>query len=241
MPKQLVLDLPFRAAMGQSDFFVSATNATAVSGIEAWARWPLAKMLLIGPAGSGKTHLAHVFAAQSGATLIAAADLAGADPADLALADALVVEDADRIAGQSEAEEALFHLHNAAAARGVGLLVTARQVPNRWGLCLPDLRSRMEQAGQLHLDPPDDRLMSAVLVKLAADRQMALTPALVAYILPRIERSLAAARDMILALDAEALATKTRPALAHIKAILARGTETDAETGPEIGPENLTE
>jgi len=229
MPKQLVLDLPFRAAMGQSDFFVSSTNSAAVAGIEAWDRWPLSKMLLIGPAGSGKTHLAHVFAAQSGAVLIGSADLVGADPADLALANAVVIEDADRVAGHADAEEAVFHLHNAAASRGVALLLTARLPPVRWGLRLPDLQSRMEQAGQLHLDPPDDRLMSAVLVKLAADRQMALTPALVAYILPRIERSLAAARDTILALDAEALATKTRPGLAHVKAILANRTENNTE------------
>jgi chromosomal replication initiation ATPase DnaA len=78
----------------------------------------------------------------------------------------------------------------------------------------------MQQAGQLSLAPPDDRLMSAVLVKLAADRQMALTPALIAYILPRIERSLAAARDMVLALDAEALAAKARPGIRHAKTVL---------------------
>lgn len=223
MPKQLVLDLPFRAAMGQDDFFVSTTNAAALAGIEDWRSWPLSKMLLIGPAGSGKTHLAHVFAAQTGARLIGAGDLASMDPAGLVEAGALVIEDADRIGGQPEAEESLFHLHNAAAGGGVALLVTARTPPTRWGIDLPDLQSRMEQAGQLHLEPPDDRLMSAVLVKLAADRQMVLTPALVAYILARIDRSLAAARAMILALDAEALATKSRPGRAHVKAILDRG------------------
>jgi chromosomal replication initiation ATPase DnaA len=220
MGRQLVLDLPFRAAMGRSDFFVSDANAAAVAGIENWRGWPLAKMVLIGPAGSGKTHLAHVFAAQSGAHLLAAHDLPGANPALLAEAPALAIEDACRIAGNTAAEEALFHLHNAAAERGAALLVTARTPPARWGLTLPDLDSRMQQSGQLTLAPPDDRLMSAVLVKLAADRQMALTPALVAYILPRIERSLAVARDVVLALDAESLAAKTRPGIRHVKAIL---------------------
>lgn len=220
MARQLVLDLPFRAAMGRSDFFVSDANAVAVAGIEGWRSWPFAKMVLIGPAGSGKTHLAHVFAAQTGAQLLAASDLPGADPARLAEAPALAVEDACRIAGNTAAEEALFHLHNAAADRGVPLLLSARTPPARWGLTLPDLDSRMQQAGQLTLAPPDDRLMSAVLVKLAADRQMALTPALVSYILPRIERSLAVARDVVLALDAEALAAKTRPGIRHVKAIL---------------------
>lgn len=224
MARQLVLDLPFRAAMGRADFFISQANATAVAGIDDWRSWQRGKMVLIGPAGSGKTHLAQVFADQSGAVLLGAGDLAGRDPAHLAEAEALVIEDAHRIAGDISAEEALFHLHNAAAARGTALLLTARMPPARWGLRLPDLDSRMQQAGQLSLACPDDRLMAAVLVKLAADRQMALTPALVAYILPRIERSLAAARDMVLALDAEALAAKTRPAIAHVKAILARST-----------------
>ncbi len=220
MPRQMVLDLPFRAAMGRADFFVSDANAAAVAGIEGWRGWPMGKMLLIGPAGAGKTHLAHVFAAQTGGRVLATADLVGTDPARLVTAPALAIEDADRIAGDRAAEEALFHLHNAAADRGVALMVSARTPPARWGLTLPDLDSRMQQAGQLSLAPPDDRLMSAVLVKLAADRQMALTPALIAYILPRIERSLAAARDMVLALDAEALAAKARPGIRHAKTVL---------------------
>jgi chromosomal replication initiation ATPase DnaA len=223
MARQLVLDLPFRAAMGRHDFFVSDTNAAAVAGIDGWPDWPLGKILLIGPAGSGKTHLAHVFAAQSGASRQRAADLASIDPAGLAgLADtrALIVEDVDQIAGDRAAEEALFHLHNAAADHGARLLLTARRLPARWGLRLPDLDSRMQQTAQLHLAAPDDRLMAAVLVKLAADRQMTLTPALLSYILPRIERSLAAAHQIIVALDAEALAAKTRPGIRHAKAAL---------------------
>lgn len=222
MARQLVLDLPFRAAMGRSDFYVSDANAAAVAGIEAWRDWPMSKMVLVGPAGSGKTHLAQVFCAQSGARLIAARDVGGSDPAALAEAQAIAIEDADQIAGDRAAEEALFHLHNAAADRGAAVLVTARTPPARWGLCLPDLDSRMQQAGQLSLAPPDDRLLQAVLVKLAADRQMALTPALLRYILPRIDRSLAHVRDLITRLDAEALAAKQKPGLKHVRAILDR-------------------
>jgi chromosomal replication initiation ATPase DnaA len=224
MAEQLVLDLPFRAAMGREDFFVSNANAAAVAGIDTWRDWPGGKMLLIGPAGAGKTHLAHVFAAQTGAQICDAATLAAADPAALAEAPALVVEDAAHVAGDATAEEALFHLHNAAQSRGTALLLTADAAPSRWGLTLPDLNSRMQQAGQLTLAAPDDALMAAVLVKLAADRQMVLTPALVAYILPRIDRSLAFLQRFVLALDAEALASKQKPGLKHIKAVLARST-----------------
>jgi chromosomal replication initiation ATPase DnaA len=220
MAEQLVLDLPFRAAMGRADFFVSAANAAAVAGIDTWRDWPGAKMLLIGPAGAGKTHLAHVFTAQSDARIVDAAGLPDHDPATLAAAPALVVEDADRIAGDASAEEALFHLHNAAAGRGTALLITAASPPQHWGLCLPDLQSRMQQAGQLALTAPDDALIAAVLVKLAADRQMALTPALLAYILPRIDRSLGFVQGFVTALDAEALAAHQKPGLRHVKAVL---------------------
>jgi chromosomal replication initiation ATPase DnaA len=222
MARQLVLDLPFRAAMGRADFFVSAANAAAVAGLDGWRGWPGGKVLLTGPAGSGKTHLAHVFAAQAGARILAAADLPGHDPATLAEAPALAIEDAERIAGDPAAEEALFHLHNAAAGRGTPLLLTARTPPARWGLGLPDLASRMQQAGLLALSPPDDALMGAVLVKLAADRQLALSPALVAYVLPRIDRSLAVVQAVVAALDAEALAHQQKPGLRHVKAVLAR-------------------
>jgi chromosomal replication initiation ATPase DnaA len=222
MAEQLVLDLPFRAAMGRDDFFVTPANAAAVSGIDGWRAWPGGKMLLIGPAGAGKTHLAHVFAAQTGARILSAADLPRADPAELADAAALVIEDADRIARDARAEEALFHLHNAAADRGTPLLITASTPPQRWGLALPDLQSRMQQAGQLTLAAPDDALIAAVLVKLAADRQMALTPALVAYILPRIDRSLGFVQRFVPALDAEALAARQKPGTRHVKAVLER-------------------
>ena len=222
MPRQLVLDLPFRAAMGRDDFFVSGANAAAVAGLDGWRDWPGAKMLLIGPAGSGKTHLAHVFAAQSGAHILAASDLAGTDPAALAEAPAIVVEDAHRIGADAAAEEALFHLHNACAGRATPLLVTASRPPQHWGLRLPDLQSRMQQAGQLTLAPPDDALLTAVLVKLAADRQMPLTPALVAHILARIDRSLGYVQRFVPALDAEALAAKQKPGTRHVRAVLER-------------------
>lgn len=221
MPRQLVLDLPFRAAMGRDDFFVTAANAAAVAGLDGWRGWPGAKMLLVGPPGSGKTHLAHVFAEQSGARILSAGDLAGADPAALAETPALVVEDADRI-GTDAAEEALFHLHNACAGRATPLLVTASGPPQNWGLALPDLQSRMQQAGQLTLAPPDDALLGAVLVKLAADRQMPLSPALVAHILARIDRSLGYVQRFVAALDAEALAAKQKPGPRHVKAVIDR-------------------
>ncbi|MBF9034718.1 chromosomal replication initiator DnaA [Rhodobacterales bacterium HKCCE2091] len=210
MSRQLAFDLPHRAAMGREDFFVSPANAAAVAGIEAWRDWPLPKMVLAGPPGAGKTHLAHVWAGLTDATVIAAADLPGRTEALLSV-PALAVENAERIAGDAAAEEALFHLHNALEQRGAPLLLTAWDAPERWHLGLPDLASRMAQAGLLRMSPPDEPLLSAVMLKLAHDRGLAVTPATVTYALGRIDRSFAAAGAFIAALDARALELGRKP------------------------------
>ena len=205
MSRQLAFDLPARDEMTRAAFFVSPVNALALAAVDGWRDWPGGKMLLVGPAGSGKTHLAHLWAAETGASLIAAADLAGADLPALAAADRVAVEDADALAGDRAAETALFHLHNLVLPAG-RLLMTATRPPRDWGLVLPDLMSRMQAAPVTRLEPPDDALLSAVLVKLFADRQIAVAPNLIPYLVARMPRSIGAARGLVAALDARALA-----------------------------------
>ena len=204
-PRQMAFDLPARETFRREDFFASPANAAAVAALAGWRDWPGGKVVLVGPSGSGKTHLAHLWAAETGAGICAAAGLAGADLPALAETRAMVVEDAEAIAGQPEAETALFHLHNLLAAEG-RLLVTADAPPRDWGLRLPDLLSRMQAAPLTRLDPPDDALLAAVLVKLFADRQIAVPPNLIPFLLGRMERSIAAARALVALLDARALA-----------------------------------
>jgi chromosomal replication initiation ATPase DnaA len=222
MAEQLTFDLPMRTALGRDDYFVSPANGVAVAGIDGWRDWPRRKMVLIGPEGAGKTHLAHVWAEAAGARVLCAADLAALDLDDIG--PGLVVEDTDR--GLSDAQEtALFHLHNALDAKGGALLLTARLDPARWPLRLPDLKSRVQQAGVLKLRPPDDALLAALMVKLAADRQMRLDPGVITYALLRMERSFAAAQALIAEIDARSLRDKTRPGKAMARAILAQGDE----------------
>lgn len=205
MSRQLAFDLPARDEMTRAAFFVSPVNALALAAVDGWRDWPGGKMLLVGPSGSGKTHLAHLWAAETGAALIAAADLAGADLPALAAAGRVAVEDADALAGDRAAETALFHLHNLVLPAG-RLLMTATRPPRDWGLVLPDLMSRMQAAPVTRLEPPDDALLSAVLVKLFADRQIAVAPNLIPYLVARMPRSIGAARGLVAALDARALA-----------------------------------
>ncbi len=205
MTRQLAFDLPVTETFRREDFFVSPTNATALAALDAWQGWPGGKMLLVGPKGSGKTHLAHLWLQSTGAALVKGSALATADIPALTEQGAVCIEDAEAVAGDSDAEAAFFHLHNI-VTQGAALLVTATTPPRDWGLRLPDLASRLQAASLTRLDAPDDALLSAVLVKLFADRQITVPPNLIPYLVLRMERSLATARLLVATLDAVSLA-----------------------------------
>lgn len=226
--EQLPLPLQSRAALGVEDFFVSPANALAVAQIDAWRDWPARKLILAGPAGAGKTHLAHVWAHQSGAAIVKATALDQADIPALA-AGPVCVEDVEEIAGNRAAEEKLFHLHNLALANGSVLLLTALREPVHWDLALPDLTSRMQATPVARISEPDDPMLAALLAKLFGDRQIVPAPEVIAYLVRHMPRSYAAAAQIVAALDAEALAHQrgvTRPMAARVLAqIVPPGTE----------------
>lgn len=220
MARQLTFDLPVRAALGRADFFVSPSNALALAALDAPGGWPAGKLMLIGPAGAGKSHLAQVWATTEAAEVIAATDLAArASPPQTR---AVVVEDADRIAGIAAAETALFHLHNLVLAEGGRLVITARTAPGRWPMVLPDLASRLQATATARLGPPDDALLAAVLAKLFADRQIRVPPSLIRWLVARMDRSFAAADALVASLDAAALAAGRPISLALARSVLDR-------------------
>jgi chromosomal replication initiation ATPase DnaA len=203
--RQLAFDLRNAEAMTRDDFFVAPSNALALQTVEDWQNWPGRKLLLLGPDGAGKTHLAQIWAALADAVLVPVKALADADIGSLS-GRCVVVEDADRIGtAASPAEAQLFHLHNLATSTAA-LMLTACTPPRDWGLSLPDLISRLQATPIARLDPPDDALLSAVLVKLFADRQVAIPANLIPYLVSRMPRSIGAARALVAALDARALA-----------------------------------
>jgi chromosomal replication initiation ATPase DnaA len=203
--RQLAFDLPGPEKLGREDFFVSPANAQGIAMIDLWRLWPRGMLLLVGPEGAGKTHLAQIWATEAGARVLTAEGLASAD-LNLLASCAMAVEDADRIAGKPAEETAMFHLHNLMRERKLPLLLTARQPPRDWGIALPDLDSRMKAMALVRIDPPDDALLSAVLAKLFADRQVTAPPALIPYLTSRMERSIDAARQLVAELDRRALA-----------------------------------
>ncbi len=199
-PRQLVLPLPRRELLGREDFYVADSNRAALEAIESWPGWTGGMLALIGPEGAGKTHLAGLHAARSGAALWPAA------------AGHLIVEDADRVVGDRAREEALFHAFNRAVGQGGSILFTARRPLAGWPVGLPDLRTRLNTVVAVDLTAPDDALLTAVLLKQFADRQIDPVRAaeVAAWLVPRMDRSLAAARRVVEALDARSLAEKRR-------------------------------
>lgn len=209
MSRQLTLDLGHKPALGRADFLVTPANALAMAALDAPETWPQGRMLLLGPEGSGKTHLAAIWAAETGALRHQASALRP-DMADLLAVEdgAVVIEDAHRAASAAGAEQALFHLWNLCVARGCWLLLTARVPPRDWGLSLPDLQSRMSAMPLTRIEAPDEALLAAVLVKLLADRQLVAPPGLIDWLVPRMDRDLGLARRLVAALDAETMAAR---------------------------------
>ncbi len=216
-PRQLALALDHPENYGREDFLPGPCNQDALRLLDTWPDWPANAIALIGPEGSGKTHLARIWAATGGARVVAARALGEAAlPAALATG-ALVVEDAPAV----REERVLFHLINLAREEEAFLLFTARMPPARWPVVIPDLISRLRALPVVELQSPDDDMLRAVMVKLAADRQLLLDDAVVRYVAARIERSFAAARAAVIALDNEAL-RQNRPATRALAAELFR-------------------
>jgi chromosomal replication initiation ATPase DnaA len=206
--RQLPLDLPHVVSFHREDFLESKSNAAALAMVERWPDWPAYAAAIVGPHGSGKSHLASIWAERSGARVIPAHMLAREDVPRALTTGALVVE--NLVPGDFD-EHALFHLFNMAKEDGAALLFTSGKPLESGMAVLPDLASRLRTVPSAKLDAPDDALIAAVLVKLFADRQVAVDQDLIAYLLPRMERSLGHARELVAKIDAAALAAG-RPA-----------------------------
>ena len=204
-PRQLALSLEHVESFAREDFLSGPSNAAALALVETWPDWPARAVVLVGPAGSGKSHLVSIWAARANARFLLAPSLRQAKlPAALATG-ALVVED---LAPGGFDERTLFHLINLVREEGAYLLLTAASPPAGWPVEIPDLASRLKALPVVMLAAPDDALLRAVLVKLFADRQLAVDEALVSFLATRIERTFQAAREVVAKLDQEAMQRK---------------------------------
>lgn len=205
--RQLALDLPHAESFRRDDFLASSANAAALALVESWPAWPDRFAAIVGPPGSGKSHLAAIWAARSGARIVDAASLTRTEVPRALVTGALVLED---LAPQRIDEAALFHLLNLAREEPAFILMTAGKRLDLAGFTLPDLASRLRAVPAVTLAPPDDALIAAVLVKLFADRQILIDEDTVSYLLARMERTLAAARALAARLDRVSLSQGRR-------------------------------
>lgn len=217
-PSQLAFDLELPPHFGRDDFLAAPPNQNALALIETWPRWPDELLFLLGPAGSGKSHLAAIWAAKADAEIVAAKDIASTDLRGLLARPGLVIEDADKLVSEAP----LFHLINLAREGGISILLTARQRPELWGLATADLLSRLRLAPVAELGAPNEALLEAVLVKLFCDRQLVVDANVIEYIARHIDRSLDLARGIVAQLDREGLAQGRKVTRAMARDLLQR-------------------
>ena len=218
-PRQLAFALPHAESLTRDNFLEGPANAAGLTLIDSWPDWPNRVMLLLGPEASGKSHLASIWAEQSGARSTSAHALTAAEVPGTLATGALVIED---LKPANVDERALFHLLNLAREDGAFVLMTARAPPTE--VELRDLRSRLRAVPTVQLLPPDDHLFRALIVKFCADRQLAVDESIVSYLTTRLERSYAAVRRTVELLDAEALRLG-RPVTRALAAELLRGND----------------
>ncbi len=227
-PHQLALRFPYQPSYAPHDFLRAASNALATAWLARVSEWPEGRLALWGEAGCGKTHLLHIWALRSGAALLTGPEL-DARP-DGPPTAGVAIDDADQAP-----EAPLLHLLNAAREARLSVLLSARTAPARWMVRLPDLASRLRAITAVAIEPPDDALMQALLLRLLADRQLIMPPALQAWMLLRLPRSPAVLREAVSRLDHASLSAGGRISRTIAAEILAALTVEEESSGLPSG------
>jgi DnaA regulatory inactivator Hda len=223
MTRQYPLPLPHREAMEADDYLVTASNREASAWVNKWPEWPSHGLLILGPSGSGKTHLLNLWLKRSNGILVTPDDLKTKDARELTANGMIIaVDDVGQIAGDAIGEEILFHLHNIVRDAKGSLLLTASDALEQKSIKLADLRSRLLALPVAAIEAPDDELLSMLLVKQFHDRQIEISADVITYLLPRIERTTAALRELVAKLDRVSLAERRGITVALTKQVLKR-------------------
>ena len=219
--RQIPFDLGHRTAMGRDDFLIAPNNQDAVAWIDLWPDWPAPTLILYGPVASGKSHLAAVWGEKSNAACVHPAALNDESIRHIAsAAKHVILEDADKLIGNVEAEKGLFHLYNLFKEERRSILLTLVEPPVRRAFTLPDLASRLRAAPAVAIREPDDVLLSSILVKMFNDRQLRVGQDVINYIVSHMERSFEEARRIVEKADNRALVEKKSISVALVKEIL---------------------
>ncbi|MDH3335487.1 MAG: DnaA/Hda family protein [Rhodospirillaceae bacterium] len=224
-PEQIPLSFDHRPAFSGEDFLVSPSNEQAIQWIDSWPNWPGPLLVIVGPKGSGKTHLANVFINATGAKNIGKDYLEKNSAHSICDGEkALVVENAENIIGHG-LDEQLLHLYNTARERDIRILMTATSAPARWKINLKDLSSRLNTAPIAEINPPDDSLIAALLLKQFTDRQINISQDVINYLISRMDRSFSAVRDVVEKTDSLSLSEKRKITIPLVRRVLEDGVE----------------
>jgi chromosomal replication initiation ATPase DnaA len=227
------LPLPFAHAPQfiAADFLQAPSNADALAWLAPGAAWPQHRLALWGPEGCGKTHLLHVWAARTGARLLAGGTL----PREPERAERPVaVDDAD-----TAADLPLLHLLNASAEAGQPVLLAARTPPSRWDAALPDLISRLRATNAVEINQPEESLLRALLARLLYERQLAVAEPIQDWLRLRLPRTPAAMREVAARLDRAALVSGGRVTRATASQVVAAMSDPDASNREDFAPSAL--
>ncbi len=220
--KQIPLDLGARHALSRGDFHIGISNRDAVGWIDRWPDWPAPVLVLQGSPASGKSHLTTVWQEKTNAAIINPEMLTYRSADNLFdLGEALVLDGLDPWIGDRDAETTLFHLYNMLKEEQKTMMVTMRMAPSQVDFAIPDLSSRFRAAPCVSIHAPDDMLLASVLIKLFSDYQLSVSNDVIGYLLPRMERSFAAARDVVQRADHIALAEKRGISVPLMRKVLA--------------------
>lgn len=219
---QLALDLQFRPALGRDDFVVSDSNRDAVAWLDRWPDWPSGVLAIHGPAGCGKTHLAHVWQTRSRAEFVVTIDAADLKPAAAVILDGLASSATAATGLDADQQVALFHFLNRLRELRGSLLLLSQEAPARWPVTLPDLASRLAAIPAIAVAPPDDSLLAAILGKHFADRQQTVGDEVIDFLVRHIERSFSVAAETVAAIDQAALSGRRRITLPLVREVIAR-------------------
>jgi len=195
MSLQLPLDLESGDRYTRDRFIVTTELAAIIGVLQHPDQWLSPHLILLGPPGSGKTHLGHIFAAQTHGRFLTAEETHHLDFATLEPVS-YVVDDADRAS-----EDALFHLFNHVQKTGKPLVLLTENQPIAWNVQLPDLSSRLGAMRIITLPEPDEDLLVAILNKLFAQRAISPSPDFIDYIVRRMDRSVSAAQKIVTELE----------------------------------------
>jgi len=219
--EQISFDLGHRHAYGREDFWVSDSNREAIAWLDKWPDWSAPALVIFGSPASGKTHLLQVWKKEAEAKEILPQDLV-TETINRMIGEshAVMIDDMSQVMSEKDKEEALFHLYNLMQERGGHLLMTAPLSVREWPILLPDLKSRLLAVPSVAIEPPDDDLMAVVLTKLFSDRQIFVSPDVVQFILPRIERSFLTICNMVEKIDRKALSEKRSVTIPLVREIL---------------------